>query len=137
MRVRKRDQTLEDVSFDKVVRRIKHFCDDLVVIDPHAIAQKICSRIYDEVDTCKLDELASEISSSLATVHPDYSTLAARIIISNHQKNTLASFSAGATVSTLAQVAAARSAVVQRRLPRRDTRTAPRAMQCAFLVSRA
>jgi len=104
MRVRKRDQTLEDVSFDKVVRRIKHFCDDLVVIDPHAIAQKICSRIYDEVDTCKLDELASEISSSLATVHPDYSTLAARIIISNHQKNTLASFSA--TMEVLATNAA-------------------------------
>jgi ribonucleotide reductase alpha subunit len=92
MRVRKRDGSVEDVAFDKVVARIAHFCGDLPGLDPHAVAQRICTRIYDGVDTAKLDELGAEICSSLMTEHPDYGTLAARIIVSNHQKNTLASF---------------------------------------------
>ena len=92
MRVCKRDGALEDVAFDKVVARIAHFCSDLPGLDPHAVAQRICSRIYDGVDTAKLDELGAEICSSLMTEHPDFGALAARIIVSNHQKNTLASF---------------------------------------------
>lgn len=94
MRVLKRNQRLEDVAFDKVVRRIANFCSDLPALDPHTVAQKICSRIYDGVETSKLDELGAEICSSMMTEHPDYGTLAARIVISNHQKNTLPGFAA-------------------------------------------
>lgn len=92
MRVLKRIGTYEDVSFDKVLRRIKHFSYNLDHVDASEIAQKVCSRIYDGVKTSELDELAAQMCFSMSTEHPDFGTLAARIIISNIHKNTAASF---------------------------------------------
>lgn len=92
MRVVKRNGTSEEVSFDKVLNRIRKISDNLSV-NIFDIAQKVCSRIYDLVKTSELDELAAYICSSMITDHPDYGTLAARIIVSNHQKNTSPSFS--------------------------------------------
>lgn len=92
MRVLKRNGENEEVSFDKVLNRIKKISDNLDV-NVFDIAQKVCTRIYDNVRTSELDELAAHICSSMITEHPDYGTLAARIIVSNHQKNTSPSFS--------------------------------------------
>tara|TARA_E500000331_G_scaffold356324_1_gene414300 strand:+ start:1066 stop:5025 length:3960 start_codon:yes stop_codon:yes gene_type:complete len=90
MNVVKRDNRTEAVSFDKVTNRINKLCYglDTNTINPTAIAQKICARIYDGVKTTELDELTGQICSSLATDHPDYGVLASRIVISNHHKNT-------------------------------------------------
>lgn len=93
MRVLKRTGELEPVSFDKVLARIQHFCDDLPAIDPCEIGQQVCLRIYDGVKTSELDELTAQLCASRVTEHPDYGTLAARITISNHHKNTSPSFS--------------------------------------------
>lgn len=93
MRVKKRDQSYEAISFDKVLRRIHTLSTDLSGVDADEIAQKVCARIYDGVSTSELDELAAQMCATLVTVHPDYGTLAARIIISNHHKNTSPSFS--------------------------------------------
>lgn len=93
MRVKKRDQSFEAISFDKVLRRIHTLSTDLSGVDADEIAQKVCARIYDGVSTSELDELAAQMCATLVTVHPDYGTLAARIIISNHHKNTSPSFS--------------------------------------------
>lgn len=92
MRVLKRNNEYEDVSFDKVLMRLKNLSSDLN-INVSEIAQKVCARIYDGVKTCELDELAAYLCSSMSIDNPDYSTLASRIIISNHQKNTSPSFS--------------------------------------------
>ena len=72
--------------------RLKNLSSDLN-INVSEIAQKVCVRIYDGVKTCELDELAAYLCSSMSIDNPDYSTLASRIIISNHQKNTSPSFS--------------------------------------------
>lgn len=93
MKVLKRDGSFEDVSFDKVLRRIQCQCKDLTGVDSHSIAQKVCSRIYDGVKTSELDELAAQMCASLVTEHPDYGVVASRLIVSNHQKNTSPSFS--------------------------------------------
>jgi len=93
MQVVKRDGRTEEVSFDKVLERIRRASDGLSV-NPTAIAQKVLGQIYNGVKTTELDELTSQLSTSLSTIHPDYGTLAARISISNHQKNTEPSFSA-------------------------------------------
>lgn len=93
MRVTKRDGSDEDVSFDKVLRRIRVLCNGLMGVDAHSITQKVCTRIYDGVRTSELDELAAQMCASLVTEHPDYGILAARIIVSNHHKNTSPSFS--------------------------------------------
>jgi len=97
MRVLKRSGNYENVSFDKVLQRIEHFGKGLDGIqspnDLHTIAQKICSSIYDGVKTSELDELTAQTCYALSTEHPDYGTLAARISVSNHHKNTSPSFS--------------------------------------------
>ena len=87
MQVIKRDGSREDVSFDKVLNRIRIAADKLEV-NPTLIAQRTLLRIYDGVKTSELDELAAQLSISLMTTNPDYGTLASRIIISNHHRNT-------------------------------------------------
>jgi len=87
MKVQKRNGVVEDVSFDKVLHRIQAAADTLEV-DSTLIAQRTLLRMYDGVKTSELDELAAQLSISLMTTHPDYGTLASRIAISNHHRNT-------------------------------------------------
>jgi ribonucleoside-diphosphate reductase subunit M1 len=97
MRVLKRDGEYEDVSFDKILNRIKSlsFGEEFTYklsIDPTIIAQKVCSEIYDGVKTTELDELSSQIAISLYSSNTDYSILASRLVVSNHHKNTCGNF---------------------------------------------
>lgn len=94
MQVVKRDGRKEDVSFDKVLERIRKACIQPVALNVNAtaIAQRVIDQIFDGVRTSQLDDLACQLAVSLTTLHPDYGTLAARIAVSNHQKNTEASF---------------------------------------------
>jgi len=98
MRVLKRSGSYEDVSFDKILNRIKALSSGpefayQLSIDPVIIAQKVCSEIYDGVKTSELDELSSQIAISLYSTNLDYSVLASRIVVSNHHKNTEGNFS--------------------------------------------
>jgi len=92
MYVVKRNGEKETVSFDKVLNRIRVLSTGLDV-NVFEVAQKVCTRIFDGVKTSELDELAAHMCSSMITEHPDYGTLAARIIVSNHHKNTSPSLS--------------------------------------------
>ena len=92
MKVLKRNGEYENISFDKVLRRLAKLSEDLN-IDSTLVAQKVCARIYDGVPTSELDELAAQLCSSMITDHYEYGILASRIIISNHHKNTSPSFS--------------------------------------------
>lgn len=98
MKVVKRNGESEEVSFDKVLNRLRNLSKD-ISIDITEIAQKVCSRIYDGVKTAELDELAAYLCSSMSIENPEYGILASRIIISNHHKNTSPSFSE--TINTL------------------------------------
>lgn len=70
MQVVKRDGRTEEVSFDKVLERVRRAAQGLQV-NPTAIAQKVLGQIYDGVKTTELDDLTSQLAASLATVHPD------------------------------------------------------------------
>lgn len=87
MKVLKRSGQYEEVSLDKVLKRIKLLCDDLT-IDPVVLAQKVCMRIYDKISTKELDEFAASLSSSMITENIDYDILSTRLLISNLHKNT-------------------------------------------------
>ena len=90
----KRNGNKEEVSFDKVIKRIKKLCIRLSdEINPILVAQKVCSQIYNNVLTTELDELAAQICISMETINLDYGILASRIIISNNHKCTSPSFS--------------------------------------------
>ena len=97
MKIKKRDGRLEQLSFDKVIYRLRKLCNDrslglLETIDPDVIAQRVVSSIYDGVTSCELDEEAARIAISM-TENPEYQKLASRIIISNAHKSTNECFS--------------------------------------------
>lgn len=94
MRVTKRNGQPEEVSFDKVIQRIRALCRMEPVIDnidPIQISQRVITQIYDGVKTSELDELAAQICISRSTEDINYARLASRIIISNNQKTTSSS----------------------------------------------
>lgn len=83
----------EEVSFDRVLTRIKKLSSDLPNVNPTLVAQKVCTQIEDGITTARLDEFAAETCATMqARNHPEYGTLAARIVIDNHHKNTPATF---------------------------------------------
>ena len=94
MRVTKRDGNLEEMSFDKILNRIKKLGQEVgIQINYSSLVMKVIDQLYDKIETAKIDELAAEQCASLSTQHPDYGILASRIVVSNHQKNTEATFS--------------------------------------------
>lgn len=95
MYVYKRDGRQEVVHFDKITSRINKLCYglDAVHVDAALISQKVVQGVYPGVTTVELDELAAQTAASLATRHPDFSILAARISVSNLHKQTSKVFS--------------------------------------------
>ena len=93
MRVTKRNGQLHNIAFDKILNRIKKIGQEVNIhINYSALTMKVIDQLYDTIPTTKIDELTAEQCASLSTNHPDYGTLAGRIIVSNHQKNTSGSF---------------------------------------------
>ena len=95
MKVIKRSGNIEEVSFDKIVKRLRSLCDvePKLDIDATDIAQQVISEICDGIKTTELDEEAAKKCAYMVTIDPAYGELASRIIISNNQKNTSNSFS--------------------------------------------
>ena len=94
MRVTKRNGELEEIAFDKILTRIKKLGQEASIqINYQQLVMKVIDQLYDKISTTKIDELAAEQCAALSTFHPDYGTLAGRIIVSNHQKNTTNKFS--------------------------------------------
>merc|ERR1719424_415923 len=91
----KRNGKSEGVRYDKITSRIKKLCYGLSskYIKPNVITQKVIQGVYDGVTTHELDELAAQTAAYMATQHPDFSLLAARISVSNLHKSTSKLFS--------------------------------------------
>ena len=87
--VLKRNGERVPVSFDQILQRIRSLSDGLEHVNPDLVAQKVCNQLQDGMKTAQLDEFAAETCAMMqARYHPNYGKLAARIVISNHQKNT-------------------------------------------------
>ena len=95
IKVIKRNGKKEPVMLDKILDRIKQqtYGLDQKLIIPFEVAQKVIEGITPDIKTSTLDQLAMETAASLATKHPDYSVLAARLAITNLHKETKKSFS--------------------------------------------
>ena len=94
MRVLKRDGVIEIVSFDKILRRIKTIGQEVgIKINYTQLTMKVIDQLYDKISTTKIDELTADQCASMSSIHHDYGTLAARIVVSNHHKNSEADFS--------------------------------------------
>lgn len=94
MRVTKRNGETEEMTFDKILTRIKKLSAEANInINCQQLVIKVIDQLFDKIETTKIDELAAEQCAALSTNNPDYGTLAGYIIISNHQKNTDSKFS--------------------------------------------
>ena len=94
MLVIKRNGKSEAVKFDKITARIEKLSYSLnPLVEPVEVAKKVIMGLYDGVSTTELDNLAAETAASMATQHPDFAILAARLAISRLHKNTTKSFS--------------------------------------------
>ena len=103
MSVIKRNNIKENVSFDKILQRIKKLGNDTrlnmyhnqlpLQINYTLLTMKVIDQLYDEITTTQIDELSAKQSAIMSSIHPDYNILASRIVISNHHKNTVPSFS--------------------------------------------
>ena len=89
MRVLKRNGELEDMSFDKILTRIRKLGQEADIhINYQSLVIKVIDQLYDKIPTTQIDELTAEQCAVMSTNHPDFATLAGRIVVSNHQKNT-------------------------------------------------
>ena len=95
MQVIKRSGRKEEVSFDKITARLRKMTYglDTNYVNLIEVSKKVIMGLYDGVTTVELDNLAAETSATMATIHPDYALLAARIAVSNLHKETDKSFS--------------------------------------------
>lgn len=79
----------EDISFDQILKRIQRLSYGLhELVDPARVTQGVINGMYSGIKTCELDELAAQTCAYMATTHPDFSILAARITTDNLHKNT-------------------------------------------------
>lgn len=93
MLVTKRDGSKEVIAFDKILKRIRTLGNEAnIKINYTSLVMKVIDQIYNNISTTKIDELSAEQCASMSTIHPDYNVLAGRIVVSNHHKNTTASF---------------------------------------------
>ena len=90
MQVVNRKGEREDVRFDAIhekLQKLSHGLDETWV-DPGHVTKLTIEGLYDGVTTRELDQLAAETSASLASHHPDYSRLAARICVDDLHRST-------------------------------------------------
>lgn len=93
--VTKRDGRKEPVMFDKIKERIERLAKKEKVplnVNVFNVSQKVIQGIYNGIKTSELDTLASETAIWMYSTHPDYATLASRILISNLHKETISDY---------------------------------------------
>lgn len=81
MRVRKRDGSMEPVDVIQITKKVARCGLGLEFINPYLIASKAISGIYDGVTTTELDTLLMQTAAMLIGEEPEYSKLAARLLI--------------------------------------------------------
>ena len=94
MFVSKRNGSLEPVSFDKILKRMKTINNNYSLkINCAPLTMKVIDQLYNNISTSKIDDLTAEQCAALSSTHPDYNVMAGVISISSYQKNTNPSFS--------------------------------------------
>jgi hypothetical protein len=91
----KSDGSREEIKFDKITKRIKNQSKglDSNFVKPTDVTRRVAESIIDGITTEEIDNLIAHEAARLVTVHPDYSVLAARILVSRWQKSIPLSFS--------------------------------------------
>jgi ribonucleoside-diphosphate reductase alpha chain len=81
MRVKKRDGTYVPVDVIQITKKVARMGAGLKYINPYRVASKAISGIYDGVTTKELDTLLMQTAAMLIGEEPEYSKLAARLLV--------------------------------------------------------
>jgi ribonucleoside-diphosphate reductase alpha chain len=81
MHVRKRNGMLEPVDVNKIVRAVERCCYGLNHVDAIRVASKTIGGLYDGATTRELDAMSIDTAASLISEEPQYSRLAARLLL--------------------------------------------------------
>jgi ribonucleoside-diphosphate reductase alpha chain len=83
----KTSKGLEPVDFNKVLEKISLYAKGLSpLLDPALVSQKTIQSMIDGISTAELDNLSAGIAANYTNIHPDYSILGARLIVSRLHK---------------------------------------------------
>ena len=63
--VTKRDGKTENISFDKILKRLKALGKNELSVNYTSLVQKVIDRLYDKISTSLIDELTAQQGSSL------------------------------------------------------------------------
>lgn len=81
MHVRKRNGALEPVDVNKIVRAVQRSAYGLSHVDAIRVASKTIGGLYDGATTRELDTISIDTAASLIAEEPQYSRLAARLLL--------------------------------------------------------
>src|SRR5215469_3887450 len=81
MHVQKRNGSLEPADVNKIVRAVERCCKGLQWVDAIRVASKTIGGLYNGATTKELDLLSIQTASSLIAEEPEYSKLAARLLV--------------------------------------------------------
>src|SRR5580692_8624638 len=81
MHVRKRNGALEAVDVNKIVRAVQRCAAGLAQVDAIRVASKTIGGLYDGATTRELDAISIDTAASLIAEEPQYSRLAARLLL--------------------------------------------------------
>jgi ribonucleoside-diphosphate reductase alpha chain len=81
MHVRKRNGALEPVDVNKIVRAVQRCAAGLAQVDAIRVASKTIGGLYDGATTRELDAISIDTAASLIAEEPQYSRLAARLLL--------------------------------------------------------
>ena len=81
MHVRKRNGALEPVDVNKIVRAVQRCSYGLTHVDAIRIASKTIGGLYDGATTRELDTISIDTAAALIAEEPQYSRLAARLLL--------------------------------------------------------
>jgi ribonucleoside-diphosphate reductase alpha chain len=81
MHVHKRNGSLEPVDVNKIVRAVQRCSYGLSQVDAMRIASKTIGGLYDGATTGELDSISIDTAASLIAEEPQYSKLAARLLL--------------------------------------------------------
>ena len=86
MQVRKRSGALEPVDVNKIVRAVERCCHGLPHVDPIRVASKTIGGLFDGASTRELDSISIQTAAALIAEEPEYSRLAARLLLATIAK---------------------------------------------------
>ena len=95
MFVIKRKGNRENMTFDKIYKRIEYLVNEpykLTKVKAFELTQKVIQNLFDGISTSDIDNYTANLSASLSVENNEYAILAGRIVINNCHKNTLSSF---------------------------------------------